>query len=150
MMSATLSPRAAFAVSTAVSEVSLLRLYALRATYLLLVVGMGFQIWPAIVHHAKPWDLMHGVASCMLGAMSALAILGLRYPLRMLPILFFELVWKSTWLIAIAYPLWAAHRIDADTAETVQACLMGVIFPLVIPWPYVFANYLKAAGDRWR
>ena len=132
------------------AEVSLLRLYALRATYLLLVVGMGFQIWPAIIHHTRPWDLMHGVASCMLGAMSALAAVGLRYPLKMLPILFFELVWKATWLIAIAYPLWTAHKIDADTAETVTACLMGIIFPIVIPWRYVIAQYLKAPGDRWR
>jgi hypothetical protein len=21
---------------------------------------------------------------------------------------------------------------------------------IVIPWPYVFANYMKKAGDRWK
>lgn len=132
------------------TEVSVARLYALRATYLLIAVGMGSQVWPLMVHHAKPWDLMHGVANSMLAAMSALALLGLRYPLRMLPLLFFELTWKSTWLIAIAWPLWSAGRIDPDTAETVKACLMGVIFPLVIPWPYVWAKYVRTPGDRWR
>jgi hypothetical protein len=32
-----------------------------------------------------------------------------------------------------------------------KACLMGVVlFPLVIPWGYVLANYVKAPADRWR
>ena len=78
------------------TEVSALRLYALRAGYLLLVLGLGSQIWPAMIHHAMPWDLMHGVASSMLAAMSALAVLGLRYPLQMLPLLFFELMWRRS------------------------------------------------------
>lgn len=131
-------------------NVSLFRLYALRATYLLLVVGMGFQIWPLIVHHGHPWSLMQGVADCMLGAMSALAALGLRYPLKMLPILFFELVWKATWLLAVAWPLWRAGPLDADTAETAKACLMGVIFLIVIPWRHVWRSYVAAPAERWR
>jgi hypothetical protein len=131
-------------------QVSLLRLYALRATYLLIVVGLGIEIWPGIIHHAKPWELMQGVVNCVLAAVSALAVLGLRYPLLMLPLLLFELVWKSIWLVVVAVPLWSVHQMDADTWETATACLMGVIFPIVIPWRYVFANYLMKPGDRWR
>jgi hypothetical protein len=36
---------------------------------------------------------MDGVVTCLLPAMSLLAFLGLRYPVRMLPILF-EVAWK--------------------------------------------------------
>ena len=133
-----------------VTELSVFRLYALRAGYLLLVVGLGSQIWPAMIHHVKPWELMHGVVNCMLAALSALAVLGLRYPLRMLPLLLFELAWKTIWLTAIALPLWYAHRMDADTADTAQACLMGVIFLIIIPWDYVFTNYVMKPGDRWK
>jgi hypothetical protein len=132
------------------TQVSLLRLYALRATYLLLVVGLGIEIWPGIIHHEKPWELMQGVVRCMLAAVSVLAVLGLRYPLHMLPFLLFELVWKSIWLVVVAIPLWSAHQMDAETWATATACLMGVIFPIVIPWPYVFATYLMKRGDRWR
>jgi hypothetical protein len=142
---------AAFAAAApGADEVSVVRLYALRAGYLLLVVGLGSQIWPAMIHHAKAWDLMQGVANSMLATMSALAVLGLRYPLRMLPLLFFELMWKAIWLIAIALPLWSAGHMDADTVATVQACLVAAIFPVVIPWSYVATNYLKKPGDRWR
>jgi len=132
------------------TRISLLRLYALRAGYLLLVVGLGLTIWPGMIHHERPWTLMQGVVRCMLAAMSALALLGLRYPIQMLPLLFFELAWKSIWLIVVAYPLWSAHRMDPDTLETTYECLIAVVFVIVIPWPYVVAHYLTAPGDRWR
>lgn len=73
------------------TEVSLLRLHVLRAFYLLIAVSEGSQIWPAIIHHIKPRELMHGVAMSMLAALTAVAVVGLHYPLRMLPLLFFQI-----------------------------------------------------------
>lgn len=132
-------------------EVSTLRLYGLRATYLLVVVGLGFQIWPGILSPPQDLEHMRGVVRSLLAAVSLLALLGLRYPLKMLPLLFFELVWKSIWVVAIGLPLWSGNRFDAATRETWNACLMGlVLFPLVIPWRHVLATYVKVPGDRWR
>lgn len=131
------------------TQVSLPRLYALRAGYLLLVVGLGSVVWPGIIHHATPWSLMGGVVHCMLAAMSALAILGLKYPLRMLPLLFFEMAWKAIWLIVVALPLWTAHKLDADTAETAFECLVALIFPVLIPWDYVARSFVTAPADPW-
>ena len=125
------------------------RLYALRAGYLLLVLGLGSVVWPGVVHHQTPWGLSQGVVHCMLAAMSALAILGLRYPLRMLPLLFFELAWKSIWLVVVAAPLWFAHRMNPDTWETAIECFIAVVFIAVIPWRYVMAKFALEAGDRW-
>jgi hypothetical protein len=134
-----------------VNEVSLLRLYLMRAAYLLLVVGLGLTIWPGLIHHATPWTSIHGVAASLLAALSVLAVFGLRYPLAMLPVLVFELLWKAIWLITIGLPLWSAHRMDAETWNTAYTCLAAVVvFPFVIPWPHVFAHYLRASGDRWR
>lgn len=132
------------------NEVSLFRLYALRATYALIAVGLGIQVWPGFFHHTRPWDLMHGVVNCILVAISLLAIVGIRHPLRMLPLLLFEMLWKGLWLGVVALPLWRAHSLDAGTSETVLACGMGVIFPIVIPWRYVFAHYVTKGGDPWR
>jgi hypothetical protein len=132
------------------TEVSTFRLYLMRAMYLLICVGLGSEIWPLMIHHAKPWDLMHGVACSLLAALSAIMALGVRYPLRMLPMLLFELFWKAIWLVAIALPLWSAQGLDTDTLDTFKACLMGVVLCLiVIPWPYVLATYVKNPGDRW-
>ena len=131
------------------TRMSLLRLHALRAGYLLLVVGLGLTVWPGIIHHDHPWSLPVGVVRCMLGALSLLSILGLRYPLQMLPLLLFELVWKTIWLTAIALPLWWADRMDAGAQETAIECLMAVIFIVVIPWRYVFETYVARRGDRW-
>lgn len=131
------------------TTISTLRLYLLRAAYLLIAVGMGSQIWPVILHHTKTWELMHGVVISMLGALSALALLGLRYPLRMLPLLFFEMAWKAIWLLTVALPLWSTQQMDADTAQTAYECLMAVVFLFLVPWRYVFENYVKKAGEPW-
>jgi hypothetical protein len=146
-LATTLTP--SFGHASTGDDVSLWRLYLLRGGYLLIAVGMGSEIWPAIFHH-KPWELMHGVADCMLAAMTALALLGVRYPLKMLPLLFFEMFWKGLWLIVVALPLWRANALDAATLDTAQACLMGIIFPLVIPWRYVLTTYVLPPGGRWR
>lgn len=132
------------------SEVSTLRLYLLRAMYLLIVVGLGVTIWPGILNPPETLSHMAGVVRSVLGAVSLLALLGIRYPLKMLPLLFFEFVWKTIWVLAFGLPLWSAQQLTPDTRETLEACLMGVVLvPLVMPWRYVFANYLKAPGDRW-
>jgi hypothetical protein len=131
-------------------EVSLFRLYLLRALYLLVIVGLGIKVWPGVIHHEKPWELMEGVVQCMLAAFSALAVLGLRYPLQMLPLLLWEMLWKSIWLIVVALPLWFAGRMDASTWSTTSACLLVVIFPFGIPWRFVFEHYVKKHGNLWR
>src|SRR4051812_23064418 len=131
------------------NQVSTFRLYVLRATYLLVFMGLATSYWPGIIWHGE-LSLSQGVVRSFLGAVSLLALLGIRYPLQMLPLMLFELTWKSIWLIAMAIPLWLAHQIDAGARESIKACLMGVIlFPIVIPWPYVLANYVKRPGDRW-
>ena len=131
-------------------DVSTFRLYLLRATYLLLAVGLALQIWPLVIRHSLDVPHMNSIVRSVLSTVALLALLGLRYPLQMLPLLLFELVWKTIWLVAFALPWWRANRIDADIQETVVACLWGVIFPIVIPWGYVFANYVKKPADRWR
>lgn len=131
-------------------DVSLARLYALRAAYLLIVVGLGLTIWPLILGTPEGVEHFRGVTWCLLGAVSALALLGLRYPLKMLPLLLFELTWKATWVVAIGLPLRSAGQLEGNFAETWFANLMGlVIFPLVIPWGYVVRTYIRAPGDRW-
>src|SRR5205085_4245783 len=69
-----------------VGEVSLVRLYVLRATYLLLVIGLGAVNLPELVRHGPT---ARGVIPSLLGGIWLLAFVGLRYPLQMLPLLLF-------------------------------------------------------------
>ncbi|MCC3373768.1 hypothetical protein [Cohnella sp. REN36] len=131
------------------NEVSLLRLYLLRGGYLLIVVGLGITKWPEFFNRSGSWELMEGIVQCMLLAFWALCVLGLRYPLQMLPVLLWELAWKTVWLIIVALPIWTSGRMDDATMDMVTANLWVVIFPFVIPWRYVFANYAKKRGGRW-
>ena len=119
--------------------------------YLLIGLAQGVQTWSAIVHHTTPWEFWHGVGLALLGAFTALCLLGVRYPVRMVPLLIFELVWKTIWMAVVWLPLWLAHRVDPDTATNAFAIGLGVILvPLVLPWGYVWRNYVTAPGDRWR
>lgn len=130
-------------------EVSTFRLYLLRAMYLLLVVGLGMMIWPLILSHPLQVEHMRGVVRSLLGAVALLAILGIRYPLQMLPLLFFELVWKAIWLLSFGLPLWRADAFTAGTRQTWVDCLFGLILLVVIPWGYVWRHYVTRPGDRW-
>jgi len=128
-------------------EVSLFRLYILRAMYLVLVVGLGAMIVPEIVSHELT---SRGVIAALLGAVWLLAFLGLKYPLAMLPLLLFELAWKAIWMLAYGLPQWSAGRYPPTFAEDSFNIAFGAVLLLVIPWGYVWRHYVKAPGDRWR
>lgn len=129
-------------------EVSLTRLHLLRAAYLLLVIGLGATIVPEILVHP---EMSRGVIASLLGALWALAFLGLRYPLQMLPLLMFELVWKAIWLSAFGLPQRFSGRMPPTFADDFPAIAIGVILlPLVIPWGHVWRHYVIAPGARWR
>ena len=89
------------------NPVSTIRLYLLRFLYLLNFALLGFDVWPAILTRSASWEPIEGVAYSFWGALSLLSALGLRYPLRMLPLLFTQLVYKAIWLLSIGVPRWA-------------------------------------------
>ncbi len=129
--------------------VSTLRLNMLRASYLLVVVGLGLTIWPQIFAGPAGLALPRGMVVCMLGGFSLTALIGLRYPLQMLPVLLWEITWKVLWLLTVALPLYLANHVTPGVAENIFACGLVVIFPIVIPWGYVVRHYILKAGDPW-
>jgi len=131
------------------TEISIFRLNALRAGYLLLIMGLGLTVWPEIIAPTSAWSPLRGVVLSMLGAMSALSLIGLRYPLGMLPLLLFEIAWKALWLLRVALPAWAAGKLGAATIETAIECLIGAVFLFIVPWDYVIEAFVRAPGDRW-
>lgn len=130
---------------------STLRLNLLRVFYLALVLGIGLdmQVWSKVIHQVYSMELSLGMVTCMLFALSVLSILGLRYPLKMLPVLFWEITWKASWLLSVALPHWLRGQWSQDLGQTTFAVGMIVIFLPLVPWSYVFECYAKQPGDRW-
>ena len=133
------------------TEPSTLRLYLMRALYLLNFAFLGMSVWPEIIHPAKPFTPLDGVAFSFWAALSTLCGLGLRYPLKMLPMLLLQLLYKTIWLLAVALPLSSAGQLGSATPDLTRTFVGGVIADLiVIPWGYVYAQYVVAPGERWK
>ena len=125
--------------------VSRFRLHLLRATYLLLVVGLGATIMPEILSHPVA---SRGVVASLLAGVWLLALVGVRYPLEMLPLLLFELAWKTIWMVAYGLPQYFSGQLPPTFAEDFFNIALGVVLmPLVIPWTYVWRRYVKQTGQ---
>ena len=132
------------------AELPLWRLHLLRVGYLVMGLGLAVVKWPVVIGYDRSMPLFEGVVAVILTAMSLLAFLGLRYPIRLLPILLFECLWKIIWLGVVALPAVAAGDVDAAMQEVIVNCLVVVIIFAVVPWRYVWQRYVVAKGDRWR
>ena len=137
------------AARTNPGDLSLTRLHLMRAGYLLMSGGLALVKWP-LLPDAASLPLFEGVTLCLLTAMSLLAFLGLRYPVKLLPLLLFESAWKLLWLPLVALPKVAAGELDAATSEVAVNCSLVVVILAVTPWRYVWRNYGRAPADRWR
>ena len=131
------------------TEVSPVRLWVMRAMYLVMAAGIGLMIWPLIISHNSAVPRMTGVAWALLGTIGLLSLLGLRYPLQMLPLLLVELVWKAIWLLAFALPRWLDGTLDAAMRSSVMETSLGAVLLAVIPWRYVWVHYVVARGEPW-
>ena len=131
------------------TEVSPMRLWVMRVMYLIMAGGIGATIWPLIVSHDPEMPRMTGVALALLGTVGLLSLLGLRYPVQMIPVLLFELSWKAIWLAAFALPRWLDGSLDEGMRGTIFETSLGVVLLAVIPWRYVWMNYVAKPGDSW-
>lgn len=130
-------------------QLALWQLNLLRVGYFVMGAGLVVVKWP-LLFADKPWGLAEGTVECLLVAMSVLALLGLRHPQRMLPILLFEVAWKLLWLGIVALPAWLDDQLDSATRQQTAAVLWVVIIIAVIPWRHVLTHYAPAPGQPWR
>jgi hypothetical protein len=130
-------------------EVSLARLYLLRAMCLIFVVG-GFFVHPQWLFD-DPDLTKRGMLDSMLVGLWVISFFGLRYPLQVIPIFLFEFVWKTIWLLAFGLPQWMSGVGSPRLSEDMIEIGLGpIVFGLIIPWGYVWRHYIKQPAERWR
>ena len=130
------------------TRVSLLRLYVLRAAYGLLAVAEGSIQLQAFLHHPH-WTVTSGAAHSFFAALASLSFVGIRHPLQMLPLLVYELLWKSIWLLGFALPLWLANQFDAEMRSAFFQIAPVVVLIPIIPWRYIWEKFGKERGEPW-
>ena len=133
------------------TDIPLWRLHLLRANYLLIAVGLAVSFGPLMLAPDIAWAQRKGDTAALLSGLACMCLLGLRYPLQLLPLLMFELVWKVIWLLAIGLPLWRADAVTPALVETTWACGVGVVLMLIaVPWGHVWQQYALKPAERWR
>ena len=126
------------------------RLNIMRLGYLFMAVGLVVVKWPVILQDAASLPVFEGVVAALLTAMSFLWILGLRYPVALIPVLMFESAWKLIWLAAVGIPHLLAGDMDAEMRSVLFNVSFVVVVLAVTPWDYAWKRYVRAPGDPWR
>lgn len=124
----------------------------MRIGYLVMAVGLALVKWPLFFQDGGVGSLpaFEGVVAALLTAMSLLAVVGLRHPVRMLPVLVFESLWKLIWLGVVGVPHLMAGDMDAQMSSLLVSVSVVVIILAVTPWDYVWKQYVRAPGAPWR
>ncbi|HVR91680.1 MAG TPA: hypothetical protein VHG29_11390 [Novosphingobium sp.] len=102
-----------------------MRMYVIRAACLVFFIALGSSAVPDLIW---PDPMARGMISGILGGLWVMLAIGIRYPLKMMPIFLFEFVWKMIWLLAFGRPQWLAGTGSPRLSED----LIGIgLFPFV-------------------
>ncbi|MFM9935427.1 MAG: hypothetical protein ACKVOL_04430 [Novosphingobium sp.] len=121
--------------------VALWRINAMRFLFLLMALIMGSVVWRQLLFESADWDVMRGLAKAMLAALAMLSLVGVRCPLQMLPLMLYEILWKTVWLLGIALRAWLANKWTPELESLFFDCVGIVIAYFIVPWGFVWARY---------
>lgn len=131
-------------------QVALWRINAIRFVFLLMALVMGTIVWQQLLFESADWWWERGLAKSMLAALALLSLLGVRYPLQMLPLMLYEIAWKTLWLLLIALRAWLAGKWNTNIEALFYDCIGIVIAYFIVPWQYVWARYIAQPMEPLR
>lgn len=108
-------------------------------------LGVGIIVMPEMIKTKFPWPVEEPTAFGIVGsvyvAFGLLSILGLRSPLKFVPVLLMQLCYKSVWFIGVLIPLLITGRFPSYAIPMVIIFATFIIGDLIaIPFAYVFAK----------
>ncbi len=109
------------------------------------LLGLGMIVVPETIKSTLPWPVDEPIAFGILGsvyvAFGLMSVLGLRSPLKFVPVLLMQLCYKSIWFIGVVLPLVIGAHFPSYAIPTVIIFATYIIGDLIaIPFPYVFAR----------
>ncbi len=121
-----------------------LRLHIMRTLFGLNFIGLVYDNWSAIFFPDEIRNTLTGVTISFWAAFSLLNLFGVRYPLKFLPILLLQLLYKTAWIIGTYIPAKNANVLNESLNSFFSICLAGIFLNLlIIPWGYVYREYVK-------
>ena len=118
-------------------------IWLLRLVYFLGAAFVGTWAWGALLTHEGPWDQYRSVSIAVWAAYPTLMAIGLIHPLRMLPIVFFSMLYKGLWLGFVAYPMWQAGTLTPSAIAMAKDFLWLPLGLIAIPWGYSFRTFVS-------
>lgn len=120
-----------------------INIYLLRVLFFLMFFFLGRDAWAHILNANGSWSPAEAVAWCVWASYAVLSVIGIFRPLKMLPLVMLEILYKRLWLVVVAYPLWAANQLVGSPAEKMTYTFLWVILPITaMPWKYMFETYI--------
>jgi hypothetical protein len=78
-----------------------------------------------------------------------LALIGIINPIKMLPLVILEIIYKVIWLVVVAYPLWSSGQLAGSPAEGTTYAFLWVALPIIaMPWKYAFETYILRLKEK--
>lgn len=126
------------------NNVPIWRQHIMRVLFLLNFVALAPDNWSMIILPGEQLDTMTGVAVSLYAALSLLCVFGIRFPLKFTPLLLIQLIYKSAWLVGMYLPARSSGVLNDDLDAWFWVMAPGIVIDiLVIPWKYVYLEYLK-------
>lgn len=131
-------------------RVALWQTWGLRLIFVGMVTVLGFQQWSSILDGTADWSSWKGLGRSMLATLALLAVAGIFHPLKLLPLMLYEMAWKSVWLLVIALPAWLNGE-PVPTIVNASASMIGIaVLTILVPWRYVWWRYVSQPIEPWR
>ena len=120
-----------------------INIYAMRFIYLLMATFLALDVWTHIITYDQSWDPSDAMDWSVWAAFTVFAFVGIFRTVQMIPILLLEIVYKSIWLILVAYPLYQAENLSSESTDGMIFPFSLVILPIIaVPWGYVLKTYI--------
>lgn len=131
-------------------SVALWRMWGLRVIFAAMAIILGFKQWYYILEGTADWSSWKGLGHSMLATLALLAIAGVFHPLKLIPVMLYEMAWKTVWLLVVALPAWSNGQ-PVPTIVNVSSSMIGIaVLIILMPWQYVWWRYVSQPIEPWR